>query len=199
MLAWRVFAKMFLKSIDQLSVSMERLSFKRTTILKPNTDITFYVNILRKTGEFEIFESGSLVATGNIKILEKLPTNCENYEENNCSLILNGNDFYKECLLRKVYSKDDFRGVTKFDLIKKKADIQWFGKYDCFLNNLIQVVLLADYYSRDIFLPTFIGKLVIDAPLFIEKAIKHKGKKTIAYVKYSILVNLQCRFYDRHS
>lgn len=145
-------------------------------MLKPNTDLIFYVNILRQTGDFEILENGAVVATGNIKILENLQMECESYEENDDSLILNANDFYKECRLRKANYKYGFRGVTNFDCKKKKAKIQWFEKFDCFLDNLIQVMTLSDLYHRNNLLPTFIDKLVIHPDVFLEKATKYKGK-----------------------
>lgn len=176
-LVWQVFAKMFMKSIDQLPIMMQRLSFKRSTVLEPNTDIKLYINILSQTGDFEIFESGSLVVTGNIKVLkDKIKINNKTNEENFDSLILNENDFYKECNLRKLFYGNEFRGVIKFDLKMKKANVHWFEKFDCFLDNLMQIILLTDFHSRDLFLPTFIEKLMIDTPLFLEKVIKHKGK-----------------------
>lgn len=158
---------------------MERISFKRTTTLNPNTDIIFYVNILRQTGDFEIFESGSVVATGNIKILENYQTICESNERNGESIILTANDFYKEISLRNLYYKGGFRSVTSFDMKKRKTKIQWCNKFDCFLDTMIQVIVIFDLYPRDLFLPTFIGKLMIHPPSFLEQATKYKGKQIL--------------------
>lgn len=177
-----------MKPIDEVPVVMERLSFKRTTLLLPDTDIQFYVNILKKTGDFEIVENDSPVATGNIKLLENYTWETENKAEHEDveSEILTKDDFYTEILLRKYGHKDLFRSVAEYDLKKHEGKINWYKKYDCFLDALIQTEVLNHVNDRNLLVPTYMDKLIIH-PIRFLNAPKGKGNKNIFQTNFNFL------------
>lgn len=123
---------MMLKTIEDVSVIFKNVTFNRATVLVPNQQTRFYVNILIKTGNFEIFESGVLVSTGNIKLLNNFETEYEDAGEHFKSNMIKKHDFYKQFKLKGYNYKDIFRGVMKFDLNNNEGSVQWKEKFDFF-------------------------------------------------------------------
>lgn len=176
LLVWRTLANMLLKSIEEVPVLFERVSFNRATILTANHETKFYVNILTKSGNFEIFESESLVTTGSVKPLSHNDTEFERSEGHfGKSDIIERNDFYKLCKMKRFYHKDMFEGILKYDFETNEALIQWNKKFDCFLDNMMQLHLLNSIKSQDLMLPTFIERLVIDPNTFMKIASVQSG------------------------
>lgn len=167
---------MFLKTILSVPVIMENVTFKRATMLLPTDDSKFYVNILRQTGNFEVFESGSIVATGNIKLLENYEFVDYVDQQDIFPQLISRKGFYKECYLRRYNYKDNFRVLIEYDLNNHKAKLEWCDKFDCFLDGMLQVGLMTFLQKRHIFLPTFLEKIIIDPTVFLEHASQQKGK-----------------------
>lgn len=169
---------MFLKEIENVPILMQKLFFKRATMLERARDVTFYVNILKQSGNFEIFESGSIVATGNIKLLENSVLDLEDSREvqngSDGCLIVKRNNFYKEMQLRRYNYQNLFRGIKEFHLTKQYLKIEWFEKFDCFLDTILQVNILSSCGTKDFLLPTYIEKLMIDPEVFLEQVSKGK-------------------------
>lgn len=170
LLVWRTLANMLLKPIEEVPVLFERVSFNRATILVPNQESKFYINILIKTGNFEIFESGALVTSGSVKLLCNNETEFESSESNSESAIIEKDDFYKFCKLKRFYHKDMFGGVLRYNFATNEALIQWNKKFDCFLDNMMQLHLLNYMKSQDMMLPTFIERLAIEPASFLKTA-----------------------------
>lgn len=182
MLVWQVFSKMHSASTDNFPVIIKNVSFKRAAILLPKTEMKFYVNILKHTGAFEISENDSVIATGKIEIMDNYNYDYETYEETNGSEVLTKNDFYQEINLRRYNYKDLYRSVTEYDLIKNEAKIRWYEKYDCFLDGMIQIGILDQLNNRNLRVPTFIEKVVVDPTSFLIEATKKKGKEENIYL-----------------
>lgn len=149
---------------------MEKVSFKRATMLMPETDILFYVSILKQTGNFEISESGAVIATGSIKLLENPLYDFDDFQQksSNESIILTKTDFYKDLSLNRYNYQNLFKGIKEFDITKQEIKIEWFEKFDCLLDSLLQISVLALCNNRDVFLPTYLDKLVIDPTIFLD-------------------------------
>lgn len=179
-MAWRICAKLYLKNIEDFPVKFERISFHRITTLTANDNLTFFVNVAVQTGFFEIFESGSLVVTGKIRpLLGDTSVEFDNIEKEVnfvTPLKLNQEDFYKECRIRKYIYKDEFQGIIECDLDGYQAKIEWKEKFDCFLDNMIQINLLQFVGLKDLFLPTFLQNVVIDPRVFLKAVSRDKGK-----------------------
>lgn len=174
LIVWQVFARMFLKSVDTVPVIMQKISFKRATVLTSSSDSKFYVNILKQTGNFEVFESGSLSVTGNIKLLENYKYEKDSFDDNLPEIITREN-FYKECRLRRYNYKDQFQSLIEYDLNNQKAKLDWSKKFDCFLDGMLQIGMMIYLKNRYLLLPTFLEKLIIDPAVFLEKASKENG------------------------
>lgn len=173
-------------SVKYLPVIIQRISILRSTVIFPNTDMKFYVNILRHSGDFEVAESNSIIATGNIMLLENYNYEHKYFEENIDSEIISMNDFYQEVNLRKYNYRDLFKCVTEYDMKKNKARIMWYDKYDVFLDGMIQTVILDYMNNRDLRVPTFIEKIIIDPRSFLNEASNKKGKEK--YILYLIII-----------
>lgn len=166
------------KDIVNVPVVIEKVSFKRATMLIPETDLIFYVSILKQTGNFEISESGSVLVTGSIKKLENSSTYFEDFqeEESSGSIILTKMEFYKELLLKRYNYQNLFRRIKTYDVIKQKLEIEWSGKFDSFLDCMLQINVLRLCNNFDMFLPTYLEKLVIDPTIFLNNI--SNGNKT---------------------
>lgn len=155
---------------------MEKLSFHRPIILTSGEEINLYVNILKLSGNFEIFQRDALVVTGSIKELESYESEVDGEEEYLASDIITENDFYKFCRLRKLTFKDDFKIIAQYDLGNRKGIIKWRNKFDCFLDGMMQLQLMNYFNTKGVLAPSFIEKLVINPRLFLKTLDMHEGK-----------------------
>lgn len=148
---------------------MTNLSFKRATVLPPDGEITFLVNITKLSGYFEIFEGGSVVATGTISSPKDISSEFIHPEEprlpENDFLVMKKEDFYKECLLRRYMHVDYFQGVTETDVYGVYGRVEWKGKFDSFLDTMLHISILSDT-NRDIIV-SFIQQVTIDPELHL--------------------------------
>nr|XP_023011970.1 fatty acid synthase-like [Leptinotarsa decemlineata] len=162
---WEVLAKMLMKSIEELPVVMENVKFKRATVLLPDEDVHFLVNIVKQSGYFEIFEGGSIVVTGSVKVPENVHAEFSKIKpeiahEDGYSK-MSKEDLYKECHLRRYMYKGIFRGITECDIQGVHAKIEWNGKYTSFMDAMIHTsIVVSD--SRALALPTSLRRIVID-------------------------------------
>lgn len=181
-MVWKIFAEVHLKQVKEFPVVFERFSLKKFTMLHPKEDVQLLISILPRVGSFEIIEGGWSVVTGTIRPLEKAKQDFEEeftYHKN--SIVLNQEDFYKECYLRKCRLQDYFQGIGETDLEGQKAKIRWKGKFDCFLDSMLQMRILKFPNKHNIFYPTFIREIVIDPKLFLEAAEADTGKHTVNF------------------
>lgn len=178
---WKIVATEFLlKDFSEVPIVIENLSFKRMTVIPRDDDVTFFINIVRKSGIFEIYESGSLVASGIIRAKEDAPAefDCLNTKIsfNDANLVLNRNDFYKQFMLKGQIFADSFKGILKSDIMGSKAVIEWTGNFPCFLENILQLGSIYMINCRELMLASSIQKIVIDPELFLKEAETQKRK-----------------------
>ncbi|KAH8037565.1 hypothetical protein HPB51_013512 [Rhipicephalus microplus] len=119
-LAWKSLAKKVGKPFDQVPVTFENISIHRATIIPKSGCVRFRVNVMRLTGEFEVGEAGSVVATGRVreaaegeKLLDQDPP-CASDEP--VSYELHAADIYKELRLRGYEYQGAFKGILKADM-----------------------------------------------------------------------------------
>jgi len=119
-LVWKTFAKLRGTSYDKCPVVFENVSFQRATILQKEGNVKFLINILEGTGEFEVFEGGSVAVSGFIKSPEEvqkemLPLKPIEIPQNPKFIPLNESDSYKELRLRGYDYYGSFRGIKACD------------------------------------------------------------------------------------
>lgn len=177
-LAWKVFAKLMEKEITEVPIVAENINLKRATVLPHNGEVKFIVNISKQSGNFEIFEGGSVVATGKIRISKDISLEFVNPEEPELPqdqyLPLSREDIYKECHLRRYMYKEHFQGVIQTDVYGLHGRLEWRGKFDSFLDTMFHLSILTEY-SRDLTLPTYIQRIVIDPDSHLNLANESKG------------------------
>lgn len=188
-MVWKVFAKLQEKTIEEIPIVVEDMVFKRATVLPQSSEVKFLINIAKQSGNFEIFEGGTVVADGKIRTTKNISTEFKNSKEKQLpkthSLPLSREDLYKECYLRRYMYTGDFQGVIQTDIEGRHGLIEWNGKFDSFLDSIFHLSLVAEH-RRDLTLPTFIRKIVIDPHLHLELANKNKGRC------YEFAVNHSC-------
>lgn len=178
-LVWKVLAGMLLKDLNKLPVVMENIKFKRATVLPESESINFLVNIMQQSGNFEIFEGGSVVVTGRIyvpKNVEKEFSEIEPSEmQKNNYLLMSREDLYKECHLRRYTYADLFQGVVECDVYGIQGRLEWKEKFDSFLDTMLHLKIIAEN-SRDLLLPTGIHRIIINPQAHLQLVSKEKGK-----------------------
>lgn len=119
-LVWKTFAKLRGTTFDQLPVIFENVSFQRATIMQKEGSVKFLINILEGTGEFEVYEGGSVAVSGFIRTpedagQEMLPLKPIDIPQKPKYIPLTGSDCYKELRLRGYDYHGVFRGIKACD------------------------------------------------------------------------------------
>lgn len=149
--------------------------FKRATIISEDEDTELFVNILAKSGKFEIFESGELVATGTIRGFEKLPSTIEAPDFDGSNLVLKRSDFYKEFMFRKQECKSFYRAVFDSDVSGRNCRIEWKSDMSSFLECMSQLTVFQFINLRGIILLTYLERMTVDPVKFLESTSKNTG------------------------
>lgn len=180
-MVWKIFAEEFhFKSYENVPIVVENLLFKRLTTLPEDDDVDFFVNIVRRSGNFEIYESGSLVCSGTIKIREELPSEFEIFntpvqltQEN---LILKRNDIYKFFNLKGQLFKNHFKSILECSIDGSEAKVEWKNNFECFMENMLQLSILAAPNYSGFYFSSLIKKIVIDPQTFFNETLRTRGK-----------------------
>ncbi|KAK3090166.1 hypothetical protein FSP39_009679 [Pinctada imbricata] len=162
-LAWKSLASHTGKFAEDMCVQFEDVDIHKATILPENGKVTFEVNIMQSSGEFEICESGSLVVSGKIQ-----STNGKQaYHEEATSSTpdktfkLTSSDVYKELRLRGYDYVSDFRGIHASDIDGMSGELLWKGNWVTFIDTMLQMSVLR-LQGKCLRLPTRIKSLTID-------------------------------------
>ncbi|KAK8763325.1 hypothetical protein V5799_034067 [Amblyomma americanum] len=119
-LAWKSLTKSSGKPFHQVAVVFEDVSFHRATILPKTGTVRFSVHVMPVSGEFEISEGGSLVASGRIRVAregEKVVEEDLSSPSAETSVYeLDAEDIYKDLRLRGYGYTEGFRSVLRASL-----------------------------------------------------------------------------------
>ncbi|XP_057651186.1 fatty acid synthase-like isoform X1 [Diorhabda carinulata] len=164
-LVWDTFAKQQLKEKEKVPIIFENVKLIRATVLSSGDGVKFLINIMKQSGNFEIFESGSVVCTGVIRspkneIVEFKQKTVPNDTQNGY-MNMEKKDIYKECWLRRYVYKDYFQGVIQSDVFGRTGKLEWKGEFASYLDTMLQMTVLSQS-NRDLFLPTGIQQVTID-------------------------------------
>lgn len=163
---WQTFAMMHSADINDFPICFEEVKFLRATMLPREHEVELTVNIQRGSGYFEIIDKTTTVACGTVKSFANGTLTDIPLEESNDHTIdmMRKEDFYKELRLRGYEFGLDFMSVdhiVKGNEHQSKGKIEWKSNWVTLTDGMLQSAIL-NYDSRDLFLPTFIRKVVID-------------------------------------
>ena len=161
-LAWETLAMMRGLLYFDINVEFEDIKFLRATSLTKDIEVELLVMIHPGTGNFEISENGSSLATGIIRIIEKSHLKEINNIENPNLPYLQNRDFYKELRLRGYHYNGIFRSVVEARSDGLKGKVRWDMNWVAFMDCLLQIQILGKD-SRSLILPTGIQRMTIDA------------------------------------
>nr|XP_050028975.2 fatty acid synthase-like [Dermacentor andersoni] len=190
LMVWKSLAKRFGKPFEKLPVVLEDLTFHRVVILPKTGTVRYLVNIMPTSGEFEISEAGTVVASGSIRraaenetVLDEeplgRPTDTLAYE-------LEAEDIYKEFRLRGYEYHGVFQGITKADIHRPCGKLKWDGNWVSFIDAMLQMTLL--YSSKRLFkLPAKIQSCRIDPN--VQSAAVEKAQESGIDVVYDVSFN----------
>nr|XP_023013626.1 fatty acid synthase-like [Leptinotarsa decemlineata] len=166
-LIWKVMAKLYMKETEELPVVIEDIKFNRATVLSDKENIQFIINIFKQSGNFEIFEGGSVVVSGKIRVPQdvskeflEMPPEVDS-RFNGLYPKLSREDLYKECHLRRYMYRDSFKAITECDVDGLAAKIEWTGTFTSFMDGMLHPMILTDH-RRGLNFPISIEQVVID-------------------------------------
>ncbi|KAG5869188.1 hypothetical protein JTB14_000254 [Gonioctena quinquepunctata] len=187
-MTWKVAANLAMKNIKESPVVVENLRILRSTVLPHNEEVQFLVNIMKHSGNFEIHEGGSMVATGNIRLVQDISRELMDLDPKSTLGIPNGvssmnrDDVYSELNLRGLSLRESYQGITGCSIDGSSGEIEWKGQFSCYLDAMFHLSMISEM-KRELILPTGLRRLVIDPVAHLEFA-NEKAIKVINY-KYS--------------
>ncbi|XP_050542847.1 fatty acid synthase-like isoform X2 [Daktulosphaira vitifoliae] len=168
-LVWEGLAKLMYKELVEVPVVFNNVEFLKQTIIPEEGTLNFVLNILT-SGEFELQESGEIVALGQIcysNSLDKILLDLVSSRSKGEYLPLESNDVYKELRLKGYDYKGILRGIKEIDNIGYNAKVNFNSNWLAFLESLFQIPLFQ-VDTRELYIPRYIKKVVID-PLKLMK------------------------------
>ncbi|KAL1480339.1 hypothetical protein MTO96_051117 [Rhipicephalus appendiculatus] len=122
-MVWKSLAKRLGRPFEELPVVLEDLEFHRLVIPPKTGSARFLVNVMRASGEFEISERGTVVASGTIRAAYEKETILDaeslNSPTDTLTYDLDAEDVYKELRLRGYEYHGPFLGILKADIHSK--------------------------------------------------------------------------------
>lgn len=183
-LVWQGFAELLHQEPKELPVVFKNVEFLRKTVIPEQGVVKFVLSVLM-SGEFELKESDTIVASGQISTsatieneLLKLATPKNKKPQ---YLPLDSADVYKELRLKGYDYKGPFRGIQRVD--HTGYHINFDGDWLAFLENLFQIpVLQLDNYN--LYTPKFVKKVVIDPTKQQKQAENSSNDNIISAIYY---------------
>lgn len=174
-LVWDTLAQVSGLMTTDTKVVFENCKFLRACSIPLDTHkLELTIMIQRGSGNYEIIEGDSPVASGRVNfcenILEEQIDLSGNYGESLPNeLPLKTKDIYKELRLRGYNYRGLFRGIDSYQISKGAGKIKWEGNWIAFIDNMLQTSILQED-SRLLYVPTTIQKVLIDAKKHIQYA-----------------------------
>ncbi|KAF5283995.1 hypothetical protein FQR65_LT13629 [Abscondita terminalis] len=181
-MVWETFCKTFNYGLAASKLIFEDVKFHTATQIAKNSSIVFKITITRETHRFEIGDGEQLIVSGKIYVMEDLEDEFAMQPQleaaSNDSICLTTKDFYKELKLRGYNYSGAFCSVQKADLSGKTTWIKWDRIWITFMDNMLQTKLLQED-TRNLYVPTYIERLVVDAPRHTEFGNKYENHPAV--------------------
>lgn len=179
-LAWKALARLHGAFHEQLPVQFQDITIHRATIVPQSGIIKFYVGIMTATGEFEIVEGETLVASGRISIVSPMREDLVSLallEESEDDL--NSDEVYKTLRLRGYDYGPTFQGILKTNNKGTKGNLFWNQNWVTFLDTMLQMSVLK-LSGQGLRLPTRIKSIYIDPEHHQNCVNDFEGKQAIS-------------------
>lgn len=191
---WRIFAKLHLKPIEEVPVIMDNIVFHKFIELVPKQLDSFYVNILRKSGNFEILLRDDLIVSGKIRLTprEGAGRTAILYGEDDEEHTITKECFYKYCRLRNLNYEGYFNCVKTYNLEKRRATLELNKRFDCHMEGMLQLDLMNHLYSKKASVLKSLWKCVIDPVAHLKDAANRTGNiyyELITIFFYQVILN----------
>ncbi|XP_011880252.1 PREDICTED: fatty acid synthase-like, partial [Vollenhovia emeryi] len=170
LLVWKTLAKLRGVDFERLPVVFENVQLQRATIMPKEGAVKFSITIFKGTGDFEIYETGTIIVSGNIRVSESIekdqmklpppPTPPTSKE----ILPLNTNDIYKELRLRGYVYRDVFRGIKSCDNYGIAGELYWFNQWAPYINSMLQLTVVSTIHKL-MYIPSRLEYVAIDPVL----------------------------------
>ncbi|CAH1129520.1 unnamed protein product [Ceutorhynchus assimilis] len=162
MLVWKCLAKLNNIDYEKMPIQLKNVQFHRATVLSKENSVKLSINIFEGTGQFEICEGDSVVATGTVSVLEPgvIIKQEENNNNNDGEITLESADIYKIFRLRGYKYTNEFQGIIKSDKEFLNGKLQWQGNWVTFIDTMLQFLFLS-INSTELHLPTQLDSIII--------------------------------------
>ncbi|XP_077489973.1 fatty acid synthase-like [Amblyomma americanum] len=147
-LAWKSLTKRSGKPFHKVPVVFEDINFHRTTILPKSGTVRFKVQVMSASGDFEVSEGCTLVASGRIRVAEEgeeilgKSTPGPLVEAVPCEL--DTEEIYKDLRLRGYGYSGSFKSILKADLHKPHGKLMWTDNWVTFIDSMLQFCAFND-------------------------------------------------------
>ncbi|GIX98138.1 fatty acid synthase [Caerostris extrusa] len=180
-LAWEALVSKQQKTFQDVAVEVRNLKIHKCIPISPTNATTFFVNILDSSGEFEIMESKTVVACGEIVVLEDISQEGDretlNDSSDSCPCVP-VDDIYKELELHGCECGPAFRNLIQLNVEGTFGLIQWNEKWISFLESLLTFFIVASE-DTELGSPAEIACFKICPAIFKRAMVsKENGKKS---------------------
>ncbi|XP_076460136.1 fatty acid synthase-like [Babylonia areolata] len=173
---------MFHLSVNKLVTVSGSVTFHLSVnkLVAVSGSVTFHCSVMDVTGDFEITESGGLVASGNISVaadpvIPSLPTSTTSGNTEDQDFQLTTADIYKELRLRGYDYGPTFQGILSSTISGDGGLLEWSGRWVVFIDLMLQIQVLG-HSGNMLRLPTRITRLDIN-PLIHDTCVQPIGDK----------------------
>ncbi|OQR66937.1 fatty acid synthase-like [Tropilaelaps mercedesae] len=181
-LAWRALAKRMGKQWLDMPIVFENVNFHRATILPTSGTVKLLLNMMGTSGQWEITEGGTVVASGRAYMPEEESFLDSRIPEvpKSAMFELNMSEIYKELSLRGYEYQGMFRGLLKADIEQPFGKLRWENNWVTFLDTMLQFTNLGSKY-RALRLPVRITQCRIDPTVHSKFVDAAQGELTVYY------------------
>ncbi|KAF5280721.1 hypothetical protein FQA39_LY18004 [Lamprigera yunnana] len=167
---WKTFCKMEKLIEEETCIVLENVRFHKATDTSQSALMIFKIIFGRETHTFEVAYDQISLVSGKIYIIKDIidrPLPVELPVSDTANVLLTTKDVYKELKLRGYNYSGGFRAIDNIELSGNISYVKWQKNWITFLDNMLQTKLLQED-TRNLYVPTCIQRLVIDASAHFE-------------------------------
>ncbi|XP_039309372.1 fatty acid synthase-like [Solenopsis invicta] len=195
LLVWKTLAELRGINFERLPVEFQDVRFQRATFMSKEETVKFSITIFEGTGDFEICEAGTIVASGNVYVseaiakdqLELLPPSITPIDDE--ILPLTSEDIYKELRLRGYEYCNIFQGIKSCDNYVITGQLHWFNQWIPYIDTMLQFSIMSTKH-RLMYLPKRIKYVAINPILhkrLVEKLSEDGGLPVYHYKDVEVI------------
>ncbi|XP_011867181.1 PREDICTED: fatty acid synthase-like, partial [Vollenhovia emeryi] len=169
LMVWKTLAKQHGCNFERLPVVFEKLRFYRPNIIPKEGPVKFSITLFKGSGDFEICENDTIVASGNVRVSEGIDKDHLNLPpsvspRNQETVLLNTKDIYKKLRLCGYDYCDIFQGIKSCDNDGITGELYWFNQWVPYIDSMFQLNVLFTSHNL-LYLPSHIQYIAIDPVL----------------------------------